>query len=101
MDPAAHRLGSALCIASAVAFGALAIFGKLAYDAGVGVLMLLFVRFAIAAPVLWAGVLRRRHRFADRRALLAGLALGAIGYAMQAGLFFPPPGRVDAPPLSL
>ena len=36
MDPASHRLGSALCIASAVAFGAMAIFGKLAYDAGVG-----------------------------------------------------------------
>ena len=59
MDPSAHRLGSALCIASAIAFGAMAIFGKLAYDAGVGILMLLFVRFTIAAPVLWAAALRR------------------------------------------
>ena len=96
-----QRSGSLLVLASAVAFGSLAIFGKLAYDAGVGVLMLLFVRFAIAAPVLWAGVLRRRHRFADRRALLAGLALGAIGYAMQAGLFFTALERMDASLLSL
>ena len=61
MDPAAHRLGSALCIASAIAFGAMAIFGKLAYDAGVGILTLLFVRFSIAAPVLWLGALQRRR----------------------------------------
>src|SRR5215216_5929592 len=40
MDPSAHRLGSALCVASAIAFGAVAIFGKLAYDAGVGILTL-------------------------------------------------------------
>ena len=62
MDPAAHRIGSALCIASAIAFGAMAIFGKLAYDAGVGLLTLLFVRFSIAAPVLWIAALRRRWR---------------------------------------
>ena len=37
----------------------MAIFGKLAFDAGVGVVTLLFVRFAIAAPVLWALALRR------------------------------------------
>ena len=41
MNPGGHRLGTVLCIASAVAFGALAVFGKLAYDAGVGVLTLL------------------------------------------------------------
>jgi drug/metabolite transporter (DMT)-like permease len=103
MDPAAHRLGSALCIASAIAFGAMAIFGKLAYDAGVGLLTLLFVRFTIAAPVLWAGALRQLGTLAaaPRRTLLAGFALGAVGYALQAGLYFAALTRMDASLLSM
>jgi drug/metabolite transporter (DMT)-like permease len=102
MDPAAHRLGSALCIASAIAFGAMAIFGKLAYDAGVGVLTLLFVRFTIAAPVLWIAALRRPRAFAGpRRTLLAAFTLGAVGYALQAGLYFAALARMDASLLSM
>jgi drug/metabolite transporter (DMT)-like permease len=103
MDPAAHRIGSALCIASAIAFGAMAIFGKLAYDAGVGLLTLLFVRFSIAAPVLWIAALRRRGALASasRRTLLAGLALGAVGYAMQAALYFAALTRMEASLLSM
>ena len=99
---AMHRTGSAFVLASAVAFGSMAIFGKLAYDAGVGVLTLLFLRFAIAAPVLWALALGRgNRRLADRRTLLATLGLGAIGYALQAGLFFTALERMDASLLSL
>jgi drug/metabolite transporter (DMT)-like permease len=104
MDPTAHRLGSALCIASAIAFGAMAIFGKLAYDAGVGILTLLFVRFSIAAPVLWLGALQGGDRLfsgATRRTLLAALALGAVGYALQAGLYFAALARMDASLLSM
>jgi drug/metabolite transporter (DMT)-like permease len=97
-----HRAGSTFVLASAVAFGSMAIFGKLAYDAGVGVVTLLFLRFAIAAPVLWAIVLRRGvPRMADRRSLLAALGLGAFGYALQAGLFFTALERMDASLLSL
>src|SRR5690349_24255425 len=79
MDPAAHRIGTALCVASAIAFGAMAIFGKLAYDAGISLLTLLFIRFSIAAPVLWIAALRRRGALsgASRRTLVAGFALGA------------------------
>ena len=51
-----QRTGALLVLASAVAFGVMPIFGKLAFEAGVGVATLLFVRFAIAAPVLWAAV---------------------------------------------
>jgi drug/metabolite transporter (DMT)-like permease len=103
MDPAAHRLGSALCVASAIAFGAMAIFGKLAYDAGVGLLTLLFVRFTIAAPVLWVAALRRPGLLAraPRRTLLAAFALGAVGYAMQAALYFAALTRMDASLLSM
>jgi drug/metabolite transporter (DMT)-like permease len=81
----------------------MAIFGKLAYDAGVGLLTLLFVRFSIAAPVLWIAALRRRDALASasRRTLLAGLALGAVGYAMQAALYFAALTRMDASLLSM
>ena len=98
-----HRLGSALCIASAVAFGAMAVFGKLAYEAGVGILTLLFVRFSIAAAILWAAAGRRRNGLAraGRNAVTAALALGAFGYAMQAGLYFAALERMDASLLSL
>jgi drug/metabolite transporter (DMT)-like permease len=103
MDPSAHRLGSALCIASAIAFGAMAIFGKLAYDAGVGILTLLFVRFSLAAPVLWIAALRRLGTLAGapRRTVFAAFALGAVGYAMQAGLYFAALARMDASLLSM
>ena len=103
MDPAAHRLGTALCVASAIAFGAMAIFGKLAYDAGVSLLTLLFIRFTIAAPVLWIAALRRPGAFTGttRRTLLAGFALGAFGYSLQAGLYFSALTRMDASLLSM
>src|SRR5215216_3239894 len=80
----------------------MAIFGKLAYDAGVEVGDLLLVRFALAAALLLAvagatGALRGL----SRRAVLAGLAMGAIGYATQSGLFFGALERMDASLLAL
>src|SRR3954447_21772103 len=103
MDAGAHRLGTAMILASAVAFGALGVFGKLAFDAGVGVVTLLFVRFSVAAAVLWTGTLRTRSALAGTgaRTVLAALALGAIGYALQAGLFFAALTRMDASLLSM
>ncbi|MFP5380231.1 MAG: DMT family transporter [Vicinamibacteria bacterium] len=95
-------MGAFLCLLSAAAFGAMAIFGKLAYDAGVDVGALLLVRFALAAVLLAAiaGALRAL-RGLGRRAVLTGLAMGAIGYATQAGLFFLALERMDASLLSL
>jgi drug/metabolite transporter (DMT)-like permease len=103
VDTADHRLGSLLCLASAVAFGVLAVFGKLAFDAGVGIVTLLFVRFAVAAPILWAAALRQRAALSitPARTVLAALALGAVGYALQAGLYFGALERMDASLLSL
>jgi drug/metabolite transporter (DMT)-like permease len=80
----------------------MAIFGKLAYDGGVGVGELLLVRFALAAVVLLAvagatGALRGLRR----RAVLSAFAMGAVGYATQAGLFFMALERMDASLLSL
>jgi drug/metabolite transporter (DMT)-like permease len=98
-----QRTGALLVLASAVAFGVMPIFGKLAFEAGVGVATLLFVRFAIAAPVLWAAVAVRSAlpRSAGRGVVLRALALGAVGYAMQAGLYFLALQRMDASVLSL
>jgi drug/metabolite transporter (DMT)-like permease len=95
-------VGPLLCLLSAAGFGAMAIFGKLAYDEGIGVGDLLLVRFALAAAVLVAvagasGALRGL----PRRGVLAGLAMGAIGYATQSGLFFGALDRMDASLLAL
>ncbi len=97
-----QRNGALLVLASACAFAVMPIFGKLAFQAGVGVATLLFVRFAIAAPVLWAAVVvRGAFPTAGRGVVLRALALGAVGYAMQAGLYFLALQRMDASVLSL
>src|SRR4051794_18339684 len=90
--------GAALCLVSAAGFGAMAIFGKLAYDAGIATLTLLLVRFAGGTAIL---ALLARPRGIKRRALAIGLALGAIGYATQAGLFFGALQTLDASLLAL
>ena len=46
--------GTLMCLASGAAFGAMAVFGKLAYDEGVTVGTLLAVRFGMAAVLFWA-----------------------------------------------
>jgi drug/metabolite transporter (DMT)-like permease len=96
------RMGALLCIFSAAAFGAMAIFGKLAYDEGVEVGDLLLVRFSLAAAALlavaWA---RGALRGLGLRGALAPLAMGAVGYATQSGLFFSALERMDASLLAL
>src|SRR3954463_8896846 len=98
-----QRTGALLVLASAVAFGVMPVFGKLAFEAGVGVTTLLFVRFPIAAPVSPTAVAvgGALPRGAGRGVVLRALALGAVGYAMQAGLYFLALQRMDASVLSL
>ncbi len=90
-----------LCLASGTAFGAMAVFGKLAYDGGATVGTLLSVRFALAAVLFWAIVLVRGASRPSRRDCVAGLALGAVGYSVQAGCYFAALERIDASLLSL
>ena len=52
-------MGAVFCLLSAIGFGAMAVFGKLAYDDGVTVGDLLLVRFGIAAVVMLAIVRAR------------------------------------------
>jgi drug/metabolite transporter (DMT)-like permease len=94
-------MGPLLCLLSAAGFGAMSIFGKFAYDAGVSPSALLLVRFAMAALIL-AGLLAIRP--APRpsgRTVITALALGAIGFATQATLYFEALRVMDASLLSL
>jgi drug/metabolite transporter (DMT)-like permease len=97
--------GTLMSLGSGAAFGAMAVFGKLAYDEGATVGTLLAVRFALAAAMFWALVLTsgaaRDVRALASRDAGVGLALGACGYAIQSGCFFAALERIDASLLSL
>jgi drug/metabolite transporter (DMT)-like permease len=88
----------------------MAIFGKLAYQAGVTPSALLLLRFTMAAALL-TGMLALRPRLRAAPAassprsspvgipaplVLTGLGLGAVGFATQAVLYFGALERIDA-----
>jgi drug/metabolite transporter (DMT)-like permease len=97
--------GTLMCLASGAAFGAMAVFGKLSYDEGATVGTLLVVRFGLAAVLFWLLLAARgglgEVRSLSRRDLGLGLALGAAGYALQAGGYFAALERIDASLLAL
>ena len=89
MSEGSTRLaGVAYILASAVAFGALAIFARQAYADGVDTVTLLALRFAIATAFLVAACLAMRVTWPRGADLGILVALGAIGYAGQAASFF-------------
>src|SRR5262245_44105131 len=89
------------CLASASAFGAMGVLGKLAYDSGATVGTLLSVRFLLAALLFWLLVPVRELRAVGRRDIAIAVALGAGVYALQAGMYFSALARIDASLLSL
>lgn len=91
-----HSLGVALTLTSAVTFGATGVLAKFAFAAGAGVSSLLSTRFAIAALLLWIIVAIRRPALPPLRLTLAALALGGIGFATEATLYFSALERLDA-----
>jgi drug/metabolite transporter (DMT)-like permease len=94
--------GALLCLASAAAFGAMGVFGKLAYAEGATVGTLLAVRFVLAAALLWPLVaLAGGVRSLSRRDAGIALALGAVGYGASSGGYFAALERLDASLLSL
>jgi len=97
--------GPIFCLASGAAFGAMAIFAKLAYGQGATVGTVLAVRFTFAAALFWLLMLRtggvRELRSLPRRDIRAGLALGACGYAIQSGCYFAALEHIEASLLSL
>ena len=92
-----RTVGTLLCVGSACSYGATGIFGKLAYDEGLSVAGLLAGRFTLAAIVMWGIVLLMGPAYRPaKRAVLAGVALGAAVYAAQTGFFFWSITRIDA-----
>jgi len=92
----AQLQGALLVAASAAAFGALPIFARLAYAAGVDLYGILAPRFAIGAAVLALFALARGVRWPRGRTLLAVLAMGALGYTGQSFLYFSALRHADA-----
>ena len=83
-----NRVGIMLVIVSAMGFGTLAIFGKLAYAQGLNPLSTLVWRLGGAAIALWIWLLWRNQWQIKPRSAIAAFLLGALGYAVQSALFF-------------
>lgn len=83
-----RRAGVALTMASAAAFGAMAIFARAAYESGADPLGVLPPRFAVAAALLGAAVVARGVPRLERRQVVGLLLMGAVGYTLQAMAFF-------------
>ena len=83
------RLGVFLVLVSAIAFGLMPVFARLAYSYAVGVDELLFIRFGFAFLIV-GGILAASRRFVlpKREDLLILIGLGALGYFVQSTLYF-------------
>jgi drug/metabolite transporter (DMT)-like permease len=80
--------GIAAIVASAVAFGTMAIMARYAYASGVDTATLLALRFALAAGAMAVLLHARGLALPRGRTLVALIALGALGYGGQAFTFF-------------
>ena len=81
-------MGVALVIGSAVCFGTLGVFGKLAYRLGLSTPQLLSYRFGLAALLLWLAAAVTRQGLPPRRSLLGLAIMGGAGYVGQSGSYF-------------
>lgn len=82
------RSAEGFLVLSALSFGTLPIFGKLAYRSGVNVQSLLALRFLAAGLVLTAAVLLRRRKLPGRYTMLGLMGLGGLGYVGQSAAYF-------------
>jgi len=96
-----ERQGVVLCLLAAAGFGAMAIFAKVAYEAGFDARTLLLLRFSLAAVLLWGIVALRRPALPPLRLVVVAALLGAVGFALQAATFFASLERIDASLASL
>jgi len=87
-EAARRATGIACIVASAVAFGALAILARHAYASGVDTTTLLALRFAIATAAMVMLLRARGVALPRGRTLLALIGLGGLGYGGQAFTFF-------------
>lgn len=78
----------ALVIGSAVCFGTLGVFGKLAYRLGLTTPQLLSYRFGLAGLLLWLAAVIMRQGLPQRRSLIGLVIMGGAGYVGQSGSYF-------------
>ncbi|MCP3099223.1 EamA family transporter [Myxococcus sp. K15C18031901] len=84
-----NRTAGFLIVAlSGACFGALGLFGRLAYAAGADLPTLLFLRFTLAGAVLGVAMAVLRQPLPRGRLLVALILLGAVGYVSEAGVYF-------------
>jgi drug/metabolite transporter (DMT)-like permease len=81
-------IGPLLIVISAISFGALPIFARLAYAAGATPTTVLLLRFVIAALVMVCVMIVRRIRFPRGRVLLGLILMGGLGYVGQSFAYF-------------
>jgi drug/metabolite transporter (DMT)-like permease len=79
-----------MVVVSAIAFGTLSIFAKLAYNAGLGTEQLLVFRFALAAAGMWALslIVGQNPLHLTRRQAANLLVVGGVLYTAQALTYF-------------
>ncbi len=80
-------LGIILIGISAATFGTLAVIGRFAYADGLDVTTLLFLRFSVAAVLMFAWLKIRREPLPRGRTLLQLAAMGGLGYVGQSFCF--------------
>ncbi len=83
-----HVVGTLYILASALCYGSMAIFARLAYAAGVDIPTLLLLRFAIASILMWGILVVKRMPLPSGRGMVMLVAMGAVGYAGQAFAYF-------------
>ena len=91
-----EREGVLLSLASAAAYSTSAIFARLAYADGVGLVELLAGRYVGAAVVFWLLVARAGLPLPGRRVAATAFLLGLVVFSAQSGLFFSALRRIDA-----
>jgi len=87
-DPMDRLFGVFLIVVSAVSFGTMAIFARLAYEAGSDPVTVLFLRFTIAAVFMLAIMAAKGAAFPRGRTLATLILMGALGYVGLSFAFF-------------
>lgn len=81
-------MGAFFVVFSAIGFGALAIFGKVAFASGASTATVLFVRFLVAGGLMVLLMAALHQPWPRGRDLLILIGMGGLGYAGQAFCFF-------------
>ncbi len=86
--PAYRWSGPLLIVISAISFGTLPIFARLAYAAGATPTTVLLLRFILAALLMGLVMMVRKIPFPRRRVLLGLVLMGGVGYVGQSLAYF-------------